>query len=144
MTLYVYLAARYERKWEMRKVRERITSRHVTVVSRWIDQEDQDEGLGADVLTEAPERGIGYAVKDLEDIQHANLVIVFTGGGNGRGGYHTEVGYALGLGRRLMLVGPRENVFHCLEQVTRYETTDQIVKIMKAYDVIMSNEESGA
>jgi len=33
---------------------------------------------------------------------------------NSRGGRHVEFGIALGMRKRAVVIGPRENVFHCL------------------------------
>ena len=48
------------------------------------------------------------------------MVIVFTGEPSTSGGLHTEFGMALALKKRLILVGPRENVFHTLPEVEYY------------------------
>jgi hypothetical protein len=47
----------------------------------------------------------------------AEMVISFTGGG-GKGGRHVEFGLAVAAGKRLVVIGPRENVFHCLPGVS--------------------------
>jgi hypothetical protein len=44
----------------------------------------------------------------------------FTSAGGGKGGRHVEYGLALGLGKRLIICGPRENIFHTLPQVEHY------------------------
>jgi len=118
----------------MRQVRDRIeTSDGYEVVARWIDQEDQDEGLGADVLTENPHLGTPYAQKDMEDIDKAGIVVLFTSGnGGGRGGYHTELGLALARDIPIMIVGPRENVFHTLSQITRVSTIDELMTVLSS------------
>jgi|SRR6185312_14622810 len=127
--LNIYLAAQYERKDEMRTVRDRLEAMGYKVTSRWIDQLDQDEGLGHEILTADPTRGRPYAYKDIEDIDACELFILFTSGtGGGRGGYHTEFGYALARAKEIILVGPRENVFHTMLIVTRFETTEQLLR----------------
>ena len=41
------------------------------------------------------------------------MLVSFTGdGGGGKGGRHVEHGYAMALGKRIVVVGPREHVFH--------------------------------
>lgn len=44
-----------------------------------------------------------------------------------RGGRHVEFGMALAWGLRLIVIGQRENVFHCLPQVERYDTWDDFL-----------------
>lgn len=62
------------------------------------------------------------ASMDFEDLARSDMCIAFTEaeGARGRGGRHTELGIALGLGLRVILVGPREHVFHCLPGVEQY------------------------
>src|SRR5260221_13260147 len=59
-----------------------------------------------------------YAAEDLADIDQADAVVLFTQAGRHfAGGRHVEAGYALGKGKRLVVVGPRENVFYHLPEV---------------------------
>jgi len=48
-----------------------------------------------------------------------------------RGGRHVEFGLALAWGKRLMIVGPRENVFHCLPQVEQYANMLQVCDALR-------------
>jgi len=126
----IYLASAYERKDEMMGVRDVLTALGYTVTSRWIDQ-PPGEGLGTAELDADPGRGVPYAELDLEDLCAADTVISFTGKG-GRGGRHAEFGWALALRRygnpvRLILVGPREHVFHSLPEVEHYPDWSRLV-----------------
>ncbi len=66
----------------------------------------------------------GWAVEDLSDLSAADTLIAFTeypnSEGRGRGGRHVEYGYAMAVGCDLIVVGPRENVFHSLRKVRQY------------------------
>ena len=117
----IYLAAAYERNEEMRGVRDVLEAHGHMVTSRWIDQHEGEvpEAIGADSLAANPDAHYRYALIDLEDLREAELVISFTGA-PGRGGHHIEFGAALILEKRLILVGPRENVFHALPAVQWY------------------------
>lgn len=126
----VYLAAAYERQEEMRGVRDVLTAFGHEVMSRWIDQEasGQTEAAGAEVLNKAPAAYAQFAHKDIEDLRRADTVISFTGGEHpGRGGHHIEFGLALAFGKQLVVVGPRENVFHSLEYVKWYPDWSRLV-----------------
>jgi hypothetical protein len=61
---------------------------------------------------------------DLEDLRSANLCLAFTepadASDRGRGGRHTELGIALGLGQSVAIVGPVEHVFHRLPGVVHH------------------------
>jgi len=126
----IYLAAAYERKDEMMGVRDVLTALGYQVTSRWIDQ-PPGEGLGTAELSADPARGVPYAELDLADLVAADTVISFTGQG-GRGGRHVEFGWALALRRygnpvRLILVGPREHVFHSLPEIEHYPDWSRLV-----------------
>jgi hypothetical protein len=61
-----------------------------------------------------------YAVEDLADVAAAHAVVVMSPTAwlnSGSGGRHVEVGYALGLGMPIVLLGVRGTVFHYLKQV---------------------------
>jgi hypothetical protein len=116
-TGWIYLAAQYERKEEMRKYRDELSSLGLNVTSRWIDNEGQDEGLGINDLDVEYRRGILPALTDTEDIARADVFIMFTNG-LGRGGHHTELGIALAMNKEIFIIGKRENVFHCLSAIT--------------------------
>jgi hypothetical protein len=122
----IYLAAAYQRIDEMRGVRDVLEALGYQVTSRWIDQQGKGEGLGASDLAENPERGIQYAELDLEDLHAAETVISFTGQ-SGRGGRHVEFGVATALGKRLIVVGPREHVFHTLPAVEWFPDWSRLV-----------------
>lgn len=55
------------------------------------------------------------ALLDIEDVNACDAVISFTqpyGSVNKGGGRHVEFGYGLAKGKRLLVIGERENVFH--------------------------------
>lgn len=117
----VYLAARYSRHPEMRSVRDWLERRGFTVTSRWIDLHggQHETSFSADALNSDPESCAKIALDDLDDLREADVVISFTGGG-GKGGRHAEFGAAAEAGKRLIVVGPREHVFHTLPQVEHF------------------------
>lgn len=122
----IYLAAAYQRIDEMRGVRDVLGALGYQVTSRWIDQRGKGEGLGTADLADNPEQGIQYAELDLEDLRAAETVISFTGA-SGRGGRHVEFGAALALGKHLIIVGPREHVFHTLPAIEWYPDWPRLV-----------------
>lgn len=116
----LYLASAYERKPEICGYRDKLVALGYVVTSRWIDQDEGlDTGLGKDELNAEPSRGLPYALADIEDIGAADTIISFTGGG-GRGGRHVEFGIAWMMIKQLIIIGPREHVFHCLPGVQQW------------------------
>ena len=128
----IYLMARYGRRLEMLAVAEELEALGHTVTSRWIRGAHE---LDDNLLNTDPEfrdrEGARFAQDDLHDIWAAAWYIAFTEepgpvAGRGRGGRHFEAGiaYANYLSYvprpRLILVGPRENVFYCLTDWERF------------------------
>lgn len=131
----IYLAARYSRNAEMREFRGRLEIEGHEVTSRWIDQHGGDvlESFVAQKLNSDPEHCAHYAKVDLDDLTAADWVVSFTSSnGGGKGGRHIEFGVALALGKRLFLVGPRENVFHTLPQVEHFPGWPEFLAAIEA------------
>lgn len=122
----VYLASRYSRHVEMQGYRDELAEHGIEVTSRWINGGHEwvnvpDEDMPVSV-------GEDFAIEDLEDLIAADVVVNFTEppkASPSRGGRHVEFGYALGQGMEIVVVGHRENVFHCLAQVVFCETWDE-------------------
>ena len=73
---------------------------------------------------------------DFEDVRHADVCVAFTEApdeAQGRGGRHAELGIALGLGHRVIVIGPREHVFHCLPQIEHFESWDEARRLLGIY-----------
>lgn len=116
----IYIASRYDRRFEMLGVTGVLMRAGHVVTSRWI------EGRG-----DGPEVA---AAEDLEDVLRADCLVSFTEepaasvAWSARGGRHVEFGLALAAGRRLCIVGPRENIFHFLPRVEIYGTLSDLVE----------------
>lgn len=124
----VYLAARYSRNAEMRDYRDDLLALGIKVTSRWIDCHtdvvgDFTASFTQEFLNANPEKCAPLGQHDLDDLDEADCVISFTGSGL-KGGRHVELGYALARGKRLFVIGPRENVFHTLPIVEHFDDWD--------------------
>lgn len=110
-----YLGARFVRQTELREYAKYLAACGHTVTSRWLSEpHDLEPG----------QSGEQYGLDDVEDIATADTVVIFSGGTGprSRGGYHTEFGICIGMGKPIVLVGERENVFHWLPQVAHFFT----------------------
>lgn len=116
-----YLATKYDRYAEMQGVRDFLVALGHTVTSTWHDQHEQEESAPLDQLNSEPDRVAKYARLDIDDLRAADTVISFTGQ-QSTGGRHVELGLAIAMDKRLIVVGPREHVFHALPQVEHYRT----------------------
>lgn len=122
-----YFAAMYARHAELTGYAEALEAMDgAQVVSRWHREVTPglDNSFDSAFLAEHPAVAWEHGQRDLEDLSDADAIVSFTGVG-GRGGRHVEHGVAitvhdehpwLGNSRdpfRLIVVGPREHVFHC-------------------------------
>ncbi len=137
----IYLAARYTRRLELCGVRDVLTVLGHEITSRWLDGSHQLDNAGrplgdtGELLFEAGSPEVDhfrhkFATDDLEDVLAAETLIAFTEeprSGNSRGGRHVELGVALGARKQVVIVGPRENVFCWLPQVTWYPDWPHLV-----------------
>lgn len=126
----IYLAASYARKNEMRGVRDVLAAAGHTVTSTWIDRPEDLEGISKDkkkrLMQETPLIYQGFALQDSEDLSKANVLVMFTGDDKSTGVRHTEFGMALVLGMDIVIVGPRENVFQCVDGIYHYNSWDEL------------------
>ena len=128
----IYLASRYSRIDELNRYKQQLEKLGQSVTSRWLKGEHQIHGADAFQSTrktelDSPEKAALFAKDDVEDLAAADVVICFTEkprAESTRGGRHVEFGMALALNKRLIVIGPRENVFHCLPEVEHWETWD--------------------
>jgi hypothetical protein len=119
-----YFAGRYSRHAELAGYRDQLELiPGAEVTSRWIDCHDGEleASYTPEVLNADPEACWRHGQADMEDLDAADAIVSFTGdGGGGKGGRHIEHGWAIGQWMamehsafRLIIVGPRENIFHC-------------------------------
>lgn len=127
----IYLASRYSNNGAMRDVRSILHANDHRVTSRWIDCHpdvvgDFSESFNAEFLNSYPDKCAPLGQHDIDDLVAADCMISFTGSG-GKGGRHIEFGYGLALGKRMIIVGPRENIFHTLKTVEHFLTWSEFV-----------------
>jgi hypothetical protein len=140
----VYLAARYSRHPEMQEYARQLEALGYEITSRWIMGSHQlmlnGEPLGPEreAMFENDHESMGsqrreFAGYDWDDLMAADTVISFTERprtvSNSRGGRHVEFGAALAVGKRCIVVGWRENVFHCLPGVLFCKTWPEAVAL---------------
>jgi hypothetical protein len=121
----IYLAARYDRRWQMLGVASMLERAGHEVTSRWIEG-----GWGEDPA-------VVPAVEALHDLTRADCLVAFTEeppifpvGSSGE--RHVEFGIALATGKRLCVVGPHETIFHHLLSAERYATVTDLVAGLRA------------
>lgn len=125
MTAY-YFAARYRMHPVMRDYRDQLIAAlpDARVTSRWIDLHGGELELSytPELLNARPADCWRHGSSDLRDLRAADTIVSFTGGEGGKGGRHVEHGYAIAACKRLVIVGPRENIFHTHPATEVYTT----------------------
>ena len=124
--LLIYIAARYDRIEEMNRYAFSLRACGFEVTSRWLNGTHQihpsPEKVDADAENVAWEAR-PFAQDDFEDVKRSDILIFFSEpptSHSKRGGRHVEFGLALAWGKRIMVVGNRENVFHCLPEIEHF------------------------
>lgn len=108
----IYLAAQYSQKDLLKTYAQELRDQGITVTSRWLE-EPHSANVTMDQIDF--DRLEYYADMDFEDVGAADLLIFFAQDPNvavKRGGRHVEFGMAMALGKPIVVVGPRENIFH--------------------------------
>jgi hypothetical protein len=140
-TPVIYLAARYSRAEEMRHYRDQLTDLGYRVSSRWIDHHGGTltESLGSDDISNNLEYAQTIAQTDLIDLDASHIVIAFTEEkGGGKGGRHFELGYAIARTKRIIIVGPRENIFHSLSFIQQHPTWEAFMEFARRINAASS------
>lgn len=131
----IYLAARYSRHVELQGYAQQLRDLGHTITSRWINGGHQIDDRGLSTEAEAEER-TRFAIEDREDVYAANCIISFTEqprSNNSRGGRHVELGIGIGRSMKLLVVGHRENVFHCLPEVAFFPSWEEALEDIKKW-----------
>ena len=128
----IYIAARFSRQQECLVFAELLQGMGHVVTSRWIFPEFKHITLPENSAEESARDKQRFATEDYNDVVRADTVISLTEPprGNGRGGRHVEFGIGLGLQKRLIIVGPQENVFHFIQGVEVCKSIDDCLKLM--------------
>ena len=150
-SLEIYLASRIERKKELQNYVKELEHNGFIVTSRWITTDfelTKEEKLNA-------EAQLGYkqswGKKDLDDLIDAQVFIAFTEEPYKyptRGGRHVEFGFALAERKVIYVIGPRETIFHTLEDrvyqhYSQWNTEDMIkslTTLRHTLDIIYSSK----
>ncbi len=123
--MIIYIAGRYESLDMLQGWATYLVEDGHGISSRWLSGAHDFAVDSAGQKIRAGGEEARWAAEDMEDVCRAEVLLVFSPKNHfctGRGGRHVEVGLALGLGKRILLVGERENVFHHLPQIEQYDS----------------------
>lgn len=144
----VYLAARYALAPKMQGYVAHLERLGHTITSRWHSRARSASIQALDADSSPLADKSNHAHENIHDIDICDTFIQFTEGpeyvapGNDRGGRHFEFGYAYHSSvyggyqgkeapERIIIIGPRENVFHWLEKVEQFDTWEAFIDHLK-------------
>ena len=122
----LYLASRYARRDELARYAEELKRGGHEIVSTWLTQSRGDSDLVARVESEresTPVEARVFADADEHDVLRCDALVAFSEAPYStvplaeRGMRHVEFGLARAWGKRLVVVGPRENIGHTWAEV---------------------------
>lgn len=132
--LRVYFSARSARQPELQAFAAELRDLGLEVSSRWLFSQ------GADAHNAQRRRA---AEEDLADLRSSDVCIAFTDGtaamedaptaSAGSGGRHVEFGYALAQSLKLVVVGPREHLFHELPGVVAVADWPSALRVLEQW-----------
>jgi hypothetical protein len=132
-----YLAARYSRIAEMRHVAGILVELGHEISCRWIESSEADimSDWTAGCRDALDSERSTCASGDVLDINQADSLICFSDPPRSnvpsRGGHNVEMGVALGAGKNVYIVGPRENVFYFHPSVHVFEKMDDLLAVLQ-------------
>jgi hypothetical protein len=118
----VYLAAAFNDRQFIRGVRDTLAP-YVEVTSSWLDEPVIRAGESFREDWEKRARGN----EDYLDIERSDVVAVFTAVPSTTGGLHFEAGLARGMGKRVIVVGPKGNVFHYMNSIEQVKDAAELL-----------------
>jgi nucleoside 2-deoxyribosyltransferase len=126
----IYLANQFHLKNETQQYAKELTALGHEITAAWLNEPDQStDSLHAVTFNFSAL----VAKQDLYDISYADTFVVFKvdpDQSTRRGGRHVETGAALLMGKRVIVCGPRENIFHSLPQVIVVKDFDELKKVL--------------
>lgn len=132
----IYLASRYSRRKELLRYKADLQALGHVVPARWLfgNHQISDEEMESLEDAEKAEKRARFAEEDMVDLFSCEMTISFTEvprTSTSRGGRHVEFGMAYARNQRCLVVGPRENVFHCMDDVRHFETWEEALEQLR-------------
>ena len=119
--MYIYIAGSWGTRIQLRGHAERLKQAGHVITADWL-WAVEPEGAWSD-------GGFKIAKRDLTAIDSSSLVLVSLTAPSTTGGYHVEMGYALGKYQQVWTVGPRYNGFQYLAK-RHFETWEACLEVL--------------
>lgn len=115
-----YLAAPYAARAQVRQYADELEAIGYTVTSTWLTEDHEINAGTVGAATALADTDVDqHANTDFADIRRSDVLVLITecvaelvDGTATNGGRHVETGFAIALGKPVVVVGTPENVFH--------------------------------
>lgn len=127
-----YLAAQYSRKLEIQRFAEHLQSLGHVITSTWTSRPTRVVPQNTTPFKD-PGSFADEAADDVREIRECDVLLLFSESpllGIPRGCRHVESGIAIGCGKRVIVIGPHENIFHCLREITVVANFQELLEII--------------
>lgn len=124
----IYLASRYGDAPRLRDVGERLRAFGHKVTSRWVWADRRAGRRFEDIPFEEKAE---IALENLDDVRACDVLVLFNDHtpGASRGGKFVELGMAIALDKRLIIVGERSSVFEFLPGASRVVDVEMLLGV---------------
>jgi nucleoside 2-deoxyribosyltransferase len=121
----IYLASFFDTRERIRPYANKLWEMGHEITSTWLNEVARPEGMTTEEFWKK------LAIKDLAEINAADLLILDTIDVTPRGGREVELGFALGRfqTKSIYMVGPVRNVFHTLVD-RRFDSYDALLEAL--------------
>ncbi len=131
----IYVAASVHNQNQAIRLALRLIRAGFVVTSRWLDFDFST------TVTEDPwkysnsrERHETWGVRDIEDVAAADTLVLLANVASSSGGYHVELGLALGQNKNVLVIGDRKNVFYWTPQVQYLPDDSDLIEFLQHPD----------
>lgn len=118
----IYLASAYQTRDVIRGYAAELSFIDMKCTSSWLNEEHKISAGTVGAATDLEDAQVRqHVMNDYNDVSDSDVLVLFTEsvtGEKGGGGRHVETGFALAKGKKVIVIGEPENVFHRGPQVT--------------------------
>ena len=141
----IYLSAAYSHREKMEKYALLLEEQGHSITSKWVHG-DHDlvpwkyrQHWTTDIGTPdgVDPHAQPIAIQDYDELKEANTLIFFSQKPSNpapRGSRHVEFGMAYSLGIEILVIGPRENLFHTMPEIRHWTTWEQFQSTGPCFD----------
>lgn len=139
--LKVYIAASMHAQAQVRQYAQELTDNNIECTSAWCDQKiiNMPLPLESEVRQAAMK---DYAIRDLDDIERAHVVVVYPDVPTSGGGFWLEMGYCIANKKPIIYAGSIvNNPFIFMNDVRRVPDWNNALHLLKQIAVILSDSQ---